>query len=68
MRSMSTKSTTRKGKVLQSPWIYFRIMIISMTHALGKKRRKIVKIKLKKLSRKQLMLMKRRKPILKSMD
>ena len=67
MRSMSTKSTTRKGKVLQSPWIYFRIMIISMTHALGKKRRRIVKIKLKKLCRKQLMK-KRKKPILKSMD
>ena len=66
MRSMSTKSTTRKGKILRSPWIYFRIMIISMTHALGKKRRRIVKIKLK-LSKKQLM--KRRKmPILKSMD
>ena len=55
------------GKVLQSPWIYFRIMIISMTHALGKKRRRIVKIKLKKLCRKQLMK-KRKKPILKSMD
>ena len=40
-----------------------------MIHALGKKRRRIVKTKLKKLSRKQLMLMKkRRKPILKSMD
>ena len=62
------KSTTRKGKVLQSPWIYFRIMIINIIHALGKKRRRIVKIKLKKLSKKQLMLMKRKKPILKSMD